>query len=352
MGDGKPHTYTSSVVGGSLSWEVDLWGRVRNIASAGRAEAEASAGDLASVRLSLQAALADAYFRLRGLDQQALLLEETVEAYSRAHDLTVTRHDGGIGSGIDVNRSQTLLSNARAQLADVRLQRAQTEHEIAALVGELASAFAIAPSVRPLAPPAVAPLVPAQLLERRPDVAAAERRMAAANARIGAARAAFFPTVSIDAAGGYQTAGGKLFDSPASYWALGPLAAVLPLFDGGRRKAAVDVARADHAGTAASYRETVLAAFREVEDALVAVRTLGDRWSDQRNAAAAADRTRLLALVRYRDGASDYLEVVTAQTASLDASRQVLSIETERMRAAIALIRATGGGLPPQPAAG
>ena len=340
-------TYDEAIVGGSLGYEIDLWGRVRNGVRAARAEAQGSAADLLGVRLSLQADVADAYFRLRGLDAQALLLQQTVAAFARARDLTGTRHDGGIASGLDVSRSQTLLSDARAQLSDIANRRAATEHEIAALLGAVASSFAL-PPVGPLPEPARIPAaVPAVLLQRRPDVAAAERRIAAANARIGVARAAFFPQLTLGASGGFQAAQGLLFSTPATFWAIGPLVAAQALFDGGRRRAQVRLSRAQYDQTAATYRTTVLGAFRETEDALAATRLLATQATDQREAAIAAERTRELALTRYRDGASDYLDVVTAQTAALDAERATIVLQTLRFRAGVALVRALGGGYPP-----
>jgi multidrug efflux system outer membrane protein len=340
---GSAVEYTEVQIGAALDYEVDLWGRVRNSVRAERAESDASAADLEAVRLSLHASVADAYFRLRGLDAEARLLDQTVAAFTRARDLTDTRHDGGIASGLDVSRAQTILSNARAQVSDIANRRAATEHEIAALVGEVASSFAISAAVLPLTPPATPVLMPAQLIERRPDVAQAERLIAANNARIGVARAAFFPDVTLGASGGFQAARGALLSSPATFWALGPLSALLSVFDGGRRQAQVRISRAQFEEAAANYRETVLGAFREVEDALAAQRTLATQAADQRASAEAADRTRELALVRYRDGASDYLDVVTAQTASLDAERATILVQTARMRAAVALIRASGG---------
>jgi len=217
------------------------------------------------------------------------------------------------------------------------------EHEIAALVGEIASNFRLAPAVQPLEPPPVPASAPSELLQRRPDIAAAERRMAAANARIGVARAAFFPSLTLGLAGGFEATNGKLFDTPSSYWGLGPLSAALAIFDGGARRARVRISRAEYDETAADYRGRVLTAFREVEDGLAAARLLAAQAVDQSDSAEAAGRTRALALIRYRDGASDYLEVVTAQTAALDAERAVLTLQTQRMRATVALVKALGG---------
>lgn len=336
--------YTDTTIGGSLAYEIDLWGRVRNSVRAAKADAQASAADLQSVRLSLHAALADAYFRLRGLDAEAALLRKTVDAFGRALELTRARHDGGAASGLDVNRAQTQLSDARAQISDVANRRAATEHEIAALVGLLPSDLALAETDDALGtPPTVSLVAPSDLVQRRPDVAAAERRIAAANARIGVARAAFFPSLTLGGAAGFEAARGSLLDSPASFWALGPLAAVVDLFDGGRRAARVRISRADYDEAAAHYRETVLTAFRETEDQLAATRLLAVQAGDQRDAAAAAARTSDLAFTRYREGASDYLEVVTAQTAALSAQRAEISVQTARLRTIVALVRVLGG---------
>ena len=344
---GNGGTYTDRTFGGSFDWEIDLWGRLRANARAGRADAAASGADLASARLSLHAAIADSYFRLRGLDSQAELLRQTIASFARAFELTDIRHRGGIASGLDTSRAQSQLSDARAQLATVALDRAVAEHELAALVGDNPSGFTIAATTGQLAPPRVPAGAPSELLQRRPDIAAAERRMFAANQRIGVAKAAWFPQLTLGLAGGYDSAGGNLLSSAASYWALGPLSLLAPVFDGGRRNADIRRARADFAETAADYRGTVLTAFREVEDGLAAARHLADAEREQAVAAQAAARTTDLALIRYRDGASDYLEVVVAQTASLAAQRAVLVLRTQRLQAGTAIVRAIGGGLPP-----
>ncbi|MDO6413239.1 efflux transporter outer membrane subunit [Sphingomonas sp. BIUV-7] len=347
--------YTQRLVGASARYELDLWGRIRNEVSARGAEAQASRADLGNVRLSLQADLADAYLRLRGLDAEKQLLERTVVAYTRARDLTQTRHDGGVANGLDVSRSRTILSSARAQLSDVANSRAALEHQIAALIGELPSTFALAADVKPFAPPILPAAPPSELLQRRPDVAQAERSAYAANRRIGVARAAWFPTLSLGAQGGYNSVRSDVISSPASFWTLGPAMLVQTIFDGGRRAAQVRISRAEYETAAADYRGTVLTAFREAEDSLAGARLLAQASVDQRDAAEAAARTEQLALIRYRDGASDYLDVVTAQTAALDAERSALQVQTRRMQAAVALVRAFGGdyrdGAPPaQPA--
>jgi multidrug efflux system outer membrane protein len=343
LGNGTPQTYNDFSLGGAIDYELDLWGRIRNGVKASRADAQASAADLASARLSLQASVADAYIRLRGLDAQSDLLKRTAAAFDRAYQLTSTRHDGGIASGIDVNRSRTALSNARAQISIIANQRAATEHELAALVGAVASDFSVAPRVQPLDAPDLPAGAPSELLQRRPDVAAAERRMFAANARIGVARAAFFPSVTLGLSGGWEATQGALLATPNTFWGLGPLSAVLSLFDGGRRSAQVKLSRGEYDELAADYRGTVLTAFRQVEDGIAAMHHLAAGLVDQRDAAEAAQRTSDLALTRYRDGASDYLEVVTAQTDALDAERLLLTAQVDRMRMSVALVKALGG---------
>lgn len=342
-GNGTAATYNDFSVGGTLDYELDLWGRIRNSVKASRADAEASSDDLASARLSLQTAVADAYARLRGLDAQAELLRQTVSAFTKAYDLTDRRHKGGIASGIDVNRARTVLDNARAQISAIANQRAGTEHEIAALVGAVASDFAIPARTQPLTAPDVPAGAPSELLQRRPDIAAAERRIFAANARIGVAKAAFFPSLTLGLSGGFQTTHGDLFSTPNSFWGLGPASAILSLFDGGRRKAQVRMSRAEYEALSAGYRDTVLSAFAQVEDAIAANHHLTDQIMHQSSAANAAERTSNLALTRYRDGAADYLEVVTAQTDALDARRAVLIAQTQRMQASVALVKALGG---------
>jgi multidrug efflux system outer membrane protein len=343
LSTGGAPRYNEYTVSGSISYELDLWGRVRNTVAANRAEAQASQADLASARLSLQASVADAYFRLRGLDAEAQLLDRSVAAFARARDLIDTRHGGGIVSGIDVNRARTVLANAQAQVAAVANDRAATEHELAALTGALASDFSVAPDIRPLDPPSLPIGTPSELLQRRPDIAAAERRIFAANAQIGVARAAYFPSLTLGASGGWQATGGNILSSPSSFWSLGPLSSVLTLFDAGRRRSEVQISRARYEEISADYRSTVLTAFREVEDAIAGIRQLSSQAQAQQQAAQSAQRTSEIAMSRYRAGASDYLDVVTAQTDALEAERAFLSAQTQRMQASVALVRAMGG---------
>lgn len=340
---GSAARFNTYQVGAQLSYEVDLWGHVRNAVAAARYEAHASEADLASAQLSLQAAVADAYARLRGIDAEADLLARSVDAYTRAYDLTRRRHLGGAASGLDEGRAMTVLGNARALAVDVANQRTMTEHELAALTGTPASGFHIAPVPHELAAPGVPVGTPSTLLQRRPDIAAAERRVAEANARIGVARAALFPTVTLGLGAGYETTGPALLSAPNTFWALGPLGVNLPLFDGGRRKAGLRLARAQFDEVAANYRSTVIGALREVEDALAAARDLAREVEEQQKAVKAAQTTSQLSFTRYREGAADYLEVVTSQTDALNAERALLAVETRRAQASVAIVRALGG---------
>ncbi len=343
-GSARPRHYDSYDVGLSAGYELDLWGRVRNSVAAGEHARAAAAADLESARLSLQAELADDYIVLRGLDQQAALLADTVAAYDKAVALTQKRRDAGIASGLDVARAQTQLDMARSQAAQNKAQRALAEHAIAALVGETPATFALTASDAPIALPAVPLDLPSTLLQRRPDVAAAQRRVAAANAQVGVARAAWFPAISLSANFGYQSnqAAGWL-SAPNAAWAIGP-SLLLDLFDAGKRRAQTAQAQAalDEAG--ARYRGVALGAFQQVEDNLALLQHYKVAADAEESAVASARRSLDFAMTRYREGAVSYLEVVQSQTVALAAQRAALDLDTRQLRASVALIRALGGG--------
>lgn len=339
-----PAAYDSYSVGAQASYDVDLWGRVRNTVEAGRDNALAAQADLASAQLSLQAELADSYMQLRGFDQQIELLQQTIQAYEKALRLTQTLHGGGIVSGLDVSRAQTQLSDARSQWSQTLAQRALMQDTIAVLVGENAAAFSLPAHTEPMPVPVVPLAVPSTLLQRRPDVAAAERRVAAANAEIGVARAAWFPSLTLNAQGGYQSTGwANLLTAGNRIWALGPTLA-LDLFDGGYRKATIQAAKAKTDEAGATYRGVVLNAFQQVQDNLALLDHLGTASANQQDAADAAQHALDLSMSQYKHGAVSYLDVVQAQTVALQEKRGLLDLDTQRLRASVQLIRALGGG--------
>jgi NodT family efflux transporter outer membrane factor (OMF) lipoprotein len=340
----SPADYNSFTVGAEVDYELDLWGRIRNTVAAAKAETVASAADLASAQLSLQAQLADNYIQLRGLDQQIALFQQSINAYQKALTLTQNLHNGGIVSGLDVARAQSQLSSAKSLWSQALAQRALLQDAIAVLVGESASTFQLAERTDTIYLPSVPTGVPSTLLQRRPDIAAAERRVAEANARIGIARAAYFPSLTLSAQGGFQSDQYPgLLTAPNHYWAIGP-SLFETIFDGGKRKAGVRAARAAMDEAGARYRSVALNAFAQVEDNLAQIDHIGVARTDQKDAADAAQHSVDLSLDRYKEGAVGYLDVVQAQTTALDAQRTLLSLNTNQLRASVQLIKALGGG--------
>jgi NodT family efflux transporter outer membrane factor (OMF) lipoprotein len=339
-----PGTHADFLLAADATYEADVWGRVRGTVGVSRALAQATAADLESVRLSVHAELATDYFALRGLDTEKRLLDTTVEAYRRALELTDNRYRGGLASQADVAQAQTQLESTRAQAVDVQVARAALEHAIAVLVGESASTFQIAPNPLDLEPPPIPAGLPSALLERRPDVAGSERRVAAANDQIGVTKAAYYPLISLNGTGGLESASLRsLLAGTSGFWAVGP-AVVATLFDAGRRQAITDQARAAYQQTVAGYQDTVLVAFKEVEDNLAALRILEDEARIQAGAVDAAERSLTLATNRYRGGVASYLEVITAQSAALANERVAVNILARRLTASVLLIKALGGG--------
>jgi len=327
-----------------VSYEPDLFGRVRRTVEAARANAQASAGDLENVSLSIHSALAVDYFQLRTLDAEEQLLNSTVDAYEKALELTQNRYKGGVASAVDVAQAETQLETTRAQAIDVQVARAQFEHAIAVLIGQPAPTFTIAFAPWTTPPPVVPPGLPSDLLERRPDVAAAERRIAAANAEIGVARAAYFPALSLSGSGGFESDSlTNLLSGPSGFFSLGA-SALVTAFDVGRRRAVSDQAKAAYDQSVANYREAILTSFQEVEDNLAAARILENEAKTQDVAVAAAERSLRLSENRYKGGVTTYLEVTTAQGIALTDERLAVQILARRMAASVQLIQALGGG--------
>jgi NodT family efflux transporter outer membrane factor (OMF) lipoprotein len=327
-----------------VSWTPDFWGRVRRTVESNQAAAQASAGDLETARLSLQAELAQDYFQLRTLDAQRKLLDETVAAFEQSLELTRTRYRGGVASQVDVVQAETQLETTRAQAIDVGVQRAQFEHAIAVLTGQPASTFSVPTAPLATPPPAVPVGVPSQLLERRPDIAAAERRMASANAQIGVALAAYYPMITLSASTGFESSSiTQLFTWPSRFFSVGP-SITQTVIDGGLRRAQTDQARAAYDTSVANYRQTVLTAFQGVEDNLAALRILESEADVQERAVKAAQRSVSLTTSQYRAGTVSYLNVITTQTIALADEVTAVQILGRRMTATILLVQALGGG--------
>jgi NodT family efflux transporter outer membrane factor (OMF) lipoprotein len=331
-------------LGLDFSWELDVWGRIRRMVESNRASAQASAGDLAAARLSFEAALAQDYFQLRTLDAQKQYLEETAADFEKFLRLTQDRYASGVASQADVAQAETQLKTTQAQAIDVGVQRAQIEHAIAILIGEAPSDFSLPAAPLTGAPPAIPVGVPSELLERRPDIAAAERRVAAANAQIGIAVAAFYPTVTLNASSGLESSNlVKWFTAASRFWSVGP-GISQTVFDGGLRRAQTDAARAAYDATVATYRQTVLSAFQGVEDNLAALRILAQENVVQDQAVTAAQKSVRLTTNQYQAGTVSYLNVITVQTIALTNEVTSIQIRGRRMVAAVLLVQALGGG--------
>jgi NodT family efflux transporter outer membrane factor (OMF) lipoprotein len=336
--------YTDLVTPVNVSYEADVFGRVRRSVETARSSAQASAGDMESVSLSLHAELAADYFQLRTFDAEERLLNDTVAAFEKALQLTQNRYRGGVASAVDVAQAQTQLETTRSQAIDLQVQRAQFEHAIAVLLGQPAPTFGIGPAPWTTPPPAIPPGLPSDLLERRPDIAAAERRASAANAQIGVARAAYFPLLTLSASGGFESRSlTNWFNGPSGFVSAGA-SAVVTAFDAGRRRAVSEQARAAYDQTVANYRQTVLSAFQEVEDSLAALRILENEATTQDAAVSAAQHSLELSTNRYKGGVVSYLEVITAQSIALSDERAAVDILRRRMIASVQLIKALGGG--------
>ena len=341
---GGSGTRTQDRVSATMNWELDVWGRIRRTVESNRESAQASAGDLAAALLSAQATLAQSYFQLRVTDLDLALLERSMDGYQKALAVTQNRYQAGVAQRSDVTQAQTQLENARAQWLDLGITRATLGHAIAVLIGKPPAALSIERKDQTPAIPAIPLTLPSQLLERRPDIAAAERRTAAANAQIGIARAAWFPALSLGATGGYASNSfSKLFEVPNRFWSLGPdLAGTL--IDFGARHYQVRAAIANYDQNVASYRQTVLSAFQDVEDNLATLAVLARESIAERAAADAAAETLAIAQNQYKAGTVDYLNVVSAQNASLAAERAWRDITNRSLAASVGLLKALGGG--------
>lgn len=327
-----------------LSYEIDLWGRIRRTVAAAREETQATAADLGTASLSLHAELAMDYFELRSADTQKQILDDTVKAYTDAYKLTETRFEGGASPRSDVAQAKTQLDDTRVQDTDVGVQRATFEHAIAVLIGKPPAEFSLPREPLNLPPPKVPVGVPSELLERRPDIAAAERRVAEANEQIGIARAAYYPTLTLDGRAGFESTHlASLLNGPSALWAVGPQL-VETLFDAGRRHATSQAAWANYDAITANYRQTTLTAFQEVEDNLAALRILEQETEQQHEATAAAEDWLGVSTNRYKGGVDNYLQVIIAQTSALANERNDADILRRRMDASVLLIKAVGGG--------
>jgi NodT family efflux transporter outer membrane factor (OMF) lipoprotein len=328
----------------SATWEPDVFGAIHRSIEASTASAQATAADLANLRLLLQTELALDYFQLHGLDAQKALLDSNVAAYQQAVQLTVNRYNQGVASQVDVAQAQTQLEQTRAQSTDTMIARQQFEHAIATLLGKSPADLTIPFEPLKATPPPVPGVIPSELLERRPDIAAAERRVAAANANVGVAISSYYPVITLGASAGLQGSSlVNLFTWPSRFWSLGPSASTL-LWDNGRRRGITEQAEASYDITVANYRQSVLNAFENVEDNLAALRYLEQESREQAAAVGYAERSLQLAQNRYNGGITTYLEVITAQSVALSNERTAVGLQIRRMTASVGLIQALGGG--------
>lgn len=347
-------TFNDFIVPLNLSYQANAWGRVSRNVESYREQAQASAADLAVVNLGVHAALAVDYFAARTLDAEEKLLKDTVAQYEQAYQLNEDRYQGGLASEVEVEQARTILETTRAQMVDVGVARAQYEHAVAILLGKPPADFTLPPLPLTTPPPPIPVGIPSELLERRPDIAASERLVASANAQVGLAKTAYYPVVNFLGIGGFESGTiTTLLQGPSAFWSVGASAA-MTVFDVGRRRALNDQAKAAYDGSVASYRETVLAAFQQVEDNLAALRILEQEAGVQATAVQAAERSLDLSNTRYEGGVTSYLEVITAQNAALSDEVTAVNILGRRMASAVLLIEALGGGwdrssLPPRP---
>ena len=343
---GGPRTIYNASTG--ITWELDVWGRIRRTIESNAAEAQASAADIASAKLSAQSQLATAYFQLRARDEQKRLFDSAAEAYERAYTIAKNQYDAGIATKADVALAQTQLESAHAQSVGIAVQRARLEHAIAVLVGKPPAEVSIAIADMPRTLPEIPITLPSVLLERRPDVAAAERRMAAANAQIGVAIAAYFPTISLTGSFGYQSSVlGSLFDTASRFWSIGPTLAGT-VWDWGRRSGQVAVAREQYEQTVAAYRQTALTAMQQVEDQLVGLHLFVEQAQFQQRAVDAAREAERIQTNRYKAGTVDYTAVITAQQTALSNEQTALTVLESQLTGTVALVQALGGGWSPK----
>jgi NodT family efflux transporter outer membrane factor (OMF) lipoprotein len=336
--------YTDLQIPFELSYQVDVWGRIRRTVESYREQAQASAADLAAVNLSMHAQLALDYFQARMLDAEEQLLNSTVKQYEQALELIENRFAGGLASDLEVQQARTQLETTRAQAIDVGVARAQFEHAVAVLIGKPPASYSLAPLPLAMPPPPIPVGLPSELLERRPDIAAAERLMASANAQVGVAKSAYYPLVNLAAAGGFESGSiTTLLSGPSILWSAGP-SALFTIFDVGRRRAASDQAIAAYDQAVANYRQTVLTGFQQVEDNVAALRILENEAQVQARAVTAAQKYLELAITRYTGGVTSYLEVTTAQSAALSDEVTAVNILGRRMVDAVTLVQALGGG--------